>query len=88
MSRDDKIIVSIALFVLLLLVTVFLIIPAYMFKQSDTLLSITYACTFKTKPNAFSAWRAFDNGTHTIDMDSCRWIKNEYLPPYEYDVMP
>ena len=81
MSRDNKIILSIAVFVLVVLATVFVIIPAYLLRQSDDLLTITYYCAFKMTPNSFAAWKSFDNGTHTVDIDSCKWLKNKSADP-------
>lgn len=59
----------------LIMITVVLV-PAYLYRQSDDLLTITYVCTTGLKPNAFSAYKVYDNGTHTINMDSCSWISN------------
>ena len=50
-------------------------VGAYAFWHTDDLLAISYVCTTQLRPNAFSAYREYDNGTHTIDMDSCAWIK-------------
>lgn len=69
------IIISIAVIVFISLISVTVIVPAYLYGQSDDLLTITYVCTTGLKPTAFSAWKVYDNGTHTIDMDSCEWIK-------------
>ena len=81
MSRDDKIILSIIVIVLIILATVFVIIPAYLLRQSDDLLTITYYCAFKMTPTGFTAWKSFDNGTHTVDMESCKWLKNKSAGP-------
>ena len=63
------------------LIMMTLVIPAYLYRQSDDLLTITYVCTTGLKPNAFSAYRVYDNGTHTINMDSCSWISNPNYKP-------
>lgn len=70
------IIISIMIIVLIPLIAMTVIIPAYLYGQSNDLLTIMYVCSTGLKPTAFSAWKVFDNGTHTIDMDSCMWIKN------------
>lgn len=62
-------------------------ITAYVYRQPDDLLRINYVCTTHLYPNSFAAYRMYDNGTHTIDMDSCKWIKNAdpKLASAEYD---
>ena len=81
MSRDDKIVLSIIVSVLIILATVFVIIPAYLFRQTDDLLTITYYCAFNVTPNSHNTWREFNNGTHTIDTESCKWLKNKNVGP-------
>ncbi|WP_067958269.1 hypothetical protein [Nitrosopumilus sp. Nsub] len=71
---NKKIIISI-----LVVVSVsisFVGLNAYIFTQSDRLLTIEFSCFTGIKPNAFSAYRTYDNGTHTINMNTCAWIKN------------
>ena len=60
---------------------------AYVYQQPNDLLTINYVCTTGLKPHAFTAYRSHDNGTHTIDVDSCGWIKNTNykLPSIEFD---
>ncbi|MBS1268841.1 MAG: hypothetical protein MAG458_01575 [Nitrosopumilus sp.] len=62
--------------VIIAIIIVTIIIPAYLYRQSNDLMTINYVCATGLKPNAFSAYKIFDNGTHTIDMDSCGWIPN------------
>ena len=58
------------------LIMITIVVPAYLYRQSNDLLTIMYVCTTGLKPNAFSAYKVYDNGTHTINMDSCSWISN------------
>ena len=74
---NKKILISIIAIILISIIVITIIIPAYLYRQSDDLLTITYVCTTGLKPTAFSAWKTYDNGTHSIDMDSCKWIKNQ-----------
>ncbi len=76
---NKKIILFVSIVVLILLIVMTMVIPAYLYRQSDDLLTINYVCTTGLKPDAFSAWKAYNNGTHTIDMDSCVWIKNVHV---------
>lgn len=71
------ILISIIAIVLFLVILFTMLIPAYLYGQSDDLMTITYVCTTGLKPTGFSAWKTYDNGTHTIDMDTCVWIENE-----------
>lgn len=73
---NKKIIISILVIFVISLVIITIIIPAYLYRQSDTLLTISYVCTTGLKPTAFSIQRSYDNGTHTIDMDNCKWLQN------------
>lgn len=77
MNRENKITLLIAILVLSFLIVIFVIIPSYLYRQSDDLLTITYTCMFNIKPSGFSAWKTFENDTHMINMDSCKWIKKE-----------
>lgn len=75
----NKIIIISILVIALFLITM-VAVTAYIHRQPDNLLAIQYVCTTGLKPNAFSAYRVYDNGTHTIDMDSCEWIENINYP--------
>ena len=43
--------------------------------QQDGPLSVYYMCTTGITPGTLALYM-YDNGTHTIDMYSCKWIKN------------
>jgi len=57
-----------------LILTPFLI-GAYVFQQSDALLKIQYICITGMRSGSLDLYY-YDNGTYTIDMNSCAWIKN------------
>ena len=40
---------------------------------------IRFVCATGLRPYSFSIYMAYDNGTHTITMDSCGWIANTDL---------
>ena len=40
---------------------------------------IGFVCATGLRPYSFSTYMAYDNGTHTITMDSCGWIANADL---------
>ena len=46
------------------------------YSEPDSQWKVMFVCTTGLKPNSFSVYLQYDNGTHTIDMDSCAWILN------------
>lgn len=71
-----KQIIVIGLCVIIPILAISAIIPAYLQRQNNDLLTVQYYCGLGMKPTGFTGWKSFDNGTHTITMDSCVWIKN------------
>lgn len=57
---------------------------SYIYQQSDQLLKVQYSCTTGIKPGALYGV-SFDNGTHTIDINSCEWEKNKPHIQTQYD---
>ena len=57
-------------------IVVLFVIGDYARQQQDSsLLSIYYLCATGINQSTFKL-HMYNNGTHTIDTDSCRWIKN------------
>ena len=51
------------------------------YSEPDSSWKVMFVCTTGLKPNGFSVYVQYDNGTHTIDMDSCDWIHNSNYKP-------
>lgn len=65
------------------------IISLYLYGQSDdTLFAIQYICTTGLKPNPGSGLRTETNGTHTIDINTCKWMENEEYRRYLDERLP
>ena len=62
------------------------VVTTYMFGQTDSPLKVQYMCATGIYPGSL-AFYMYDNGTHTIDMYTCKWIKNAdpKLASAEYD---
>ena len=53
------------------------VIPGILFRQQDNLGLILYTCTLGIERTGPLMLISYDNGTHTIDENSCVWKKNE-----------
>ncbi|WP_428325439.1 hypothetical protein [Nitrosopumilus sp.] len=80
MKTRNKIIIIVVTAVILLLI-VNTIIPAYLYAQSDKLGFILYNCAFGMHRYGSLMLITYDNGTHTINENSCAWIKNSDHKP-------
>ena len=67
----------IAVIVILLIVIITIIIPVILHRQSDHLGIILYNCVMGFERHGSLGLYVYDNGTHTIDETSCKWIKNK-----------
>ena len=70
---------SIILIAVIAIIAIFVInsvIPAILFRQQDNLGLILYTCTLGIERSGPLMMITFDNGTHTIDENSCMWTKN------------
>ena len=52
------------------------VIPGILFRMQDDLGLILYTCTLGIERTGPLMLIAYDNGTHTIDENSCVWTKN------------
>ncbi len=75
MKTRNKIILLLTIIVIVLLV-INTIIPAYLHNQSDKLGFILYNCALGIDRMGPLILYVYNNGTHTIDENSCVWIKN------------
>jgi len=75
MKSRNKIILASALIIFILLI-IYTIIPSILFRQQDYLDVILYTCTIGIERSGPLMLIIYDNGTHTIDEDSCEWKKN------------
>ena len=76
MNKKIPLIALIAGITTLVIIAILIIILAYMMRQPDVLLAIEYVCTTGLKPNLYSTKTVYNNGTHVIDMITCRWIES------------
>jgi len=75
MKTRNKIIL-IAVIVIIVIFVINSIIPSILFRQQDWLGLILYTCTLGIERSGPLMLITYNNGTHTIDEDSCAWIKN------------
>jgi len=73
-TRDMIILIAVIVMVIFVIITV--VIPMILHRQSDNLGIILYNCAMGFERSGSLALYAHDNGTHTIDENSCKWIKN------------
>jgi len=77
--RNKIILILIIATVLLLVINT--IVPAYLYRQSDNLGLILYNCALGIDRHGSLMLISYDNGTHSIDENSCAWIKNPNYKP-------
>ena len=75
MKARDKIIL-IAVLSIIVIFVINSVIPAILFGQQNWLGLILYTCTLGIERSGPQMLITFDNGTHTIDENSCIWTKN------------
>ncbi len=56
-------------------------IPGILFRMQDNLGLILYTCTLGIERTGPLMLISYNNGTHTIDENSCAWIKNPGYKP-------
>ena len=56
-------------------IVVISVISYYALQQRDSPLHVYYMCATGITPGTLALYM-YDNGTHTIDMYSCKWIEN------------
>ena len=52
---------------------------SWVYSDPDEEWKIRFVCATGLRPYSFSNYMLYDNGTHTITMDSCGWIANTDL---------
>ena len=57
------------------------VIPGILFRMQDNLGLILYTCTLGIERYGPLMLITYNNGTHTIDENSCTWIKNSSYKP-------
>ena len=75
---------KIILIVVISIIVIFVInsiIPGILFRQQDNLSLILYTCTLGIDRTGSLMLISFNNGTHTIDENSCVWIENTNHKP-------
>jgi len=75
-TRNFVILIATVLITTIVLITI--IIPATLHRQSDHLGIILYNCAMGLERSGSLSLYIYDNGTHTIDENSCKWIKNRF----------
>ena len=70
-------ILLIATIVIMLIVIITIIIPSILHRQTDSLGIILYNCVMGFERQGSLGLYMYNNGTHTIDETSCKWIKNK-----------
>ena len=75
-TRDLTILIAVIVVSIIVIITI--IIPAILHRQSDHLGIILYNCVMGFERSGSLALYIYDNGTHTIDENSCKWIKNRF----------
>ena len=58
------------------------VVPGILFRQQDNLGLILYTCTFGIDRMGPLMLITYNNGTHTIDENSCVWTKNNIINTY------
>ena len=80
MKTRNKIILIVVISIVMILV-INSVIPGILFRQQDNLSLILYTCTLGIERTGSLMLISFNNGTHTIDENSCVWIKNTNHKP-------
>jgi len=80
MKTRSKIIV-IAVLAIVVIFVINSVIPGILFRQQDNLGLILYTCTLGIDRMGPLMLITYNNGTHTIDENSCIWIKNPSYKP-------
>ena len=75
MSPKNQVILIIVIGIIVMFVITFAI-PAVLHRQPDRLGIILYNCAMGFERSGSLSLYMFDNGTHTIDENSCQWKKN------------
>jgi hypothetical protein len=75
MKTGYKIILILGIALVLFLV-IHAIISAYLYRQSDKLGLILYNCALGIDRQGPLMLLSYNNGTHSIDENTCVWIKN------------
>ena len=76
MKTRNKILL-IATIVIVAIVIITIIIPSILHRQPDRLGIILYNCVMGFERHGSLGLYMYNNGTHTIDETSCKWIKNK-----------
>ena len=76
MKIRNKIILIVVVSIVLIFV-INSIIPGILFRQQDNLSLILYTCTLGIERTGSLMLISFNNGTHTINENSCVWIENK-----------
>ena len=80
MKTRNKIIMMAVIFIVVIFV-INSVIPGILFRQQDNLGLILYTCTLGIDRMGPLMLITYNNGTHTIDENSCAWIKNPNYKP-------
>ncbi len=74
-SNHTLILIGVSVVVILILFTI--ATPLYLRTLDDNLAIINYVCITGFKPSSFGGWEIQENGTHVIDMETCKWMTLE-----------
>lgn len=74
--KTRKKIILIGVIAIFSLFIIYSVIPGILFRQQDNLSLILYTCTLGIERSGPLMLIIYDNGTHTIDENSCIWKKN------------
>ena len=80
MKTRNKIILITVMFIVVIFV-INSVIPGILFRQQDSLGLILYNCALRIDRMGSLMLITYNNGTHTIDENSCAWIKNPEHKP-------
>ncbi len=72
--KTNKVLSLIAIGVIVPIFTITGLIPMYLHSLDNDLPIVEYVCITGFYPTDFAGWKSYDNDTHYIDMDDCRWI--------------
>lgn len=75
MKSRNKIIVIAVIFIIVIFV-INSVVPGILFRQQDNLSLILYTCTLGIDRMGSLMLITYNNGTHTIDENSCAWRNN------------
>lgn len=76
MKNRNKIILTAAVVIVVIFV-INSLIPGILYRQQDYLSLILYTCTLGIERTGSLMLISYDNGTHTIDENSCTWTKHK-----------